>query len=298
VAPFNSSSTQARKDPAPKPSEKPSASRTASPLFQKDTFEPSAPVNRAARYDIHQNLGPGRSSGPSALALPDPGVDLRNVVAPQQFEKGGWQQSTLPVPQVQSDTCGAAAVAMLGGSKVPSKLADRSQYMEELAQRFSDGKSGTTPQEIAQMLAHEGLKVTQGVSRFKQGALDAALQRGDKALALVDSNKILPGGGNGEPGAPHWVVIDGMDDQGNYLVRNPATGRSDYVPASTLREAIDTCQEEHKGGGMLLVKNTPKADEAALAEHNLRQARALGKTPGIGSPSSSSTSTSEPHNQK
>jgi hypothetical protein len=286
---YSRPSVQPQRDSGSKPSASPSATSTATPAPRhEDSFGSNSSTVRQANYDRYFNPQQGMPDLPI-------GQDLRNTVAPQQFERGGWNQSTPVVEQQTSDTCGAAVVAMLGGSKTPESLQDPAQYMKDLAKVGSDGKTGTTPQEMASMLAHEGIGVTQGVKNFDQRLLDSTLEKGNKAVALVDSNEILPNGGGKGPSAPHWVVIDGKDDQGNYLVRDPATGRSDYLPASQLKDAVDTSWKKHGGGGMLAVKNSPDVSEELLQARNSNRAAALGKKGGIGS--ASKTTSTEANNR-
>ncbi|HEX8700251.1 MAG TPA: papain-like cysteine protease family protein [Myxococcaceae bacterium] len=274
---FSSSSEQPRRDSAPKQEAKRSTP-SANPPFQKDEFEPAKKMNSQYKYKNYSK--PGEPS----TVFRAPTLDLRNVASPAQFSKGGWVQTTPILQQSKPKMCGAAVAAMLGGSKQPEKMRDPRKYMSELVARTTDGYKGTTPQEMAKMLAYGGVEVTRSVKQFDSALAKSTLMNGDKLVALVDSGALDPKGNAGQPGAAHWVVIDGIDKHGNFLVRNPATGQSEYLPPSQLEKAVADSWDEHGGGGMMTVRNAPKASESGLEEENLKHAATLGKRPGGGSP--------------
>jgi len=186
---------------------------------------------------------------------------------------------------VRQDTatdCGAAAVATLVRGAGKEKRKTDGQVMDALDKKFGGGKAGTTPDQIKDMLAHEGFEVERGASNFDQVALDAALARGDKALALVDSKKVRPGDSQAQ-GAPHWVVVSGSDGKGNYHVQDPADGSSYDVGLNDLANAVNSGWNSYGGGGMLMVHDGGHASAGAIEQESAKHAGALGDTGGIGS---------------
>jgi predicted double-glycine peptidase len=205
----------------------------------------------------------------------------RNTVSNEQ--KGKWATSTPVLQQTEDANCGAAAAAMLVRAKAGKADKSDSQLMGELENQFAS-KEGTTPQQLSKMLAHEGIEVKKGDAGLDKGALDEALHTGNKALAMVDSNQLSSRGSAKEPGKSHWVVIDGMDDKGRYMVKDPGNGSSYFVKPEELNKAISTGREKHQSGGMMIVENTKsQAPEPVLAEESAKKAEALGNGQGGGS---------------
>ncbi|WP_309889155.1 cysteine peptidase family C39 domain-containing protein [Archangium sp.] len=209
--------------------------------------------------------------------------EQRNLLSQHNRQQGGWK-SIAPVLQQTSETdCGAAAAAMLLRAKGSKEGVSDAQLVKDLGSVYST-KEGTTPKQLSKMLAHEGIQVKQGTSQLDKGALDGTLTSGGKAVAMVDSNKIAPGGEAKPAGKAHWVVIDGMDDKGQYMVKDPSNASSYFVKPETLAKAVDSTRATNQAGGMLLVENarTP-VPAAALVEEGTKKAEALGDKPGTGS---------------
>jgi hypothetical protein len=208
--------------------------------------------------------------------------EQRNRLSQHNRQQGGWK-SIAPVLQQTSETdCGAAAAAMLLRAKGGKEGVSDKQLIKDLGSVYST-QEGTTPKQLSKMLAHEGIQVKQGTSQLDKGALDGTLASGGKAVAMVDSNKIVPGGEAKPAGKAHWVVIDGMDDKGQYMVKDPSNASSYFVKPETLAKAVDSTRETNQAGGMLLVENarTP-APAAALVAEATKKAEALGDKPGTG----------------
>ncbi|MDY7227375.1 papain-like cysteine protease family protein [Hyalangium rubrum] len=274
----SSSPAQSQQTSAPKQeAQRSSTSRT--PPFQRDTFESKQEtILYQTKYITLSKVG-------ESPKVPDGTLDLKNRAGPKQLAEGGWEQTTPLLKQAQADTCGAAVAAMLGGSKNHKKLQRPEQYMLRLANRTSDGNQGTTPQELAKMLASQGVEVTGSTQGFNPAlARSTLLEKGGKVVALVDSKTLAPKGSEGVKGAAHWVVIDGIDQDGNFLVKDPASGQSEYLPPGRLVQAAKACWAEHGGGGMMTLKNSPQASQGALEQTNAQYAETLGKSPGGGSP--------------
>jgi hypothetical protein len=185
--------------------------------------------------------------------------------------------------QTSDDNCGAAAALMAAGARGKVAGVSDAQRMQELESKFTDGK-GTSAQQMAHMLAHEGMAVSQAAFKFDQHTVDETLSKGGKVLAMVDSNQIKPGSDPQKTGGAHWVVIDGKDDQGRYTVKDPATGSSYGVDFNHLSNAVDQGWWKHNGGGMLLVEDAKgAASSAALAQANADKTVPLSNKGGGGS---------------
>lgn len=208
--------------------------------------------------------------------------ESRNVVAGDQFEKGKWTSATPVLKQTEDANCGAAAVTMLTKAKGGKEAVSDEQLMGELGSRFAT-KEGTTPKQMANMLANEGIAVKRGTTGLDKGALEGTLKSGGKAVAMVDSSEITARGEQA-PGKAHWVVIDGMDDKGRFMVKDPGSASSYFVKGEDLNKAIDSGRNKHQVGGVLLVENaqTP-APAPVLAQEAEKNAEALGNAPGGGS---------------
>src|SRR3954468_6408530 len=111
-------------------------------------------------------LAPQAPAAPPAPAAPaQPAVnrpaDTFSATPATDYSAIGGTNPQAAVRQDNSVDCGEAAVAtivkQLGGKDAG---ADPSQLMKDLRQRFSGANPGTTPDEMVQMLAHEGFSAT------------------------------------------------------------------------------------------------------------------------------------------
>lgn len=183
------------------------------------------------------------------------------------------------VQQTTDSNCGPAVAVMLAGSKGTGDA----QRMAELESKFTDG-GGTNAQQLAKMLAHEGVSVKQAGFKYDQFTLDDTLAKGGKIAAMVDSSRITSRGDTQETGSPHWVMIDGKDDQGRYLVKDPSNGSSYPVEFNDLFSSVDSAWFKHQGGGMLLIDGASNGkSEAALSQENAQKVVPLADTDGGGS---------------
>ncbi|ATB31915.1 hypothetical protein MEBOL_005387 [Melittangium boletus DSM 14713] len=251
----------------------PAAVDTAAPALPTAPAAPALPVDsfEVAEVGAEQWSEKYAAGGVS-------GTD--NVFAQEQLEKGGWANDTVPTRQNNDIDCGAAVATMLSGAKNPMGAEGQRQLMDQLQSQFGSAE-GTTPEQMTQMLAHVGVEVRRGDATLDQNALAGTLSMGGKTAAMVDSNIIRPGGGN-EPGSAHWVVVDGMNSEGDYQVRDPSDGSTYYVKPEQLASAMDTARSQHNGGGMLFVENA-RAGEQDLLNAGSGKSEALGKGPGTGS---------------
>jgi hypothetical protein len=268
---------------------RPSTPAKAAPLPQpiEDAFEEvsKALTEFAQKFSAEVGATPAAQQAvlKSFKSVVNAANEQRNLLAQDNLQKGGWK-SIAPVIQQTSDTdCGPAAAAMLARAKGGKEGVSDKQLVNELGARHAS-KEGTTPKQLSKMLADEGIKVKQGTSQLDKGALDGTLTSGGKAVAMVDSNKIVPGGEAKPTGKAHWVVIDGMDDKGQYMVKDPSNASSYFVKADTLANAVSSSREANQAGGMLLVENErAEVPKEALASEGEKKAEALGDKPGTGS---------------
>jgi len=196
---------------------------------------------------------------------------------------------TNPNAVVKQDTyedCGEAAVAtvvkQLGGARAGD---DPKALMKDLKQRFAGDHEGTTPDELIQMLAHEGFSATKSSTNFDQGAADAALANGGRVMVLADSKQLRPEGANSQAtGAAHWVVIDGKDAGGKYTVSDPLDGSKYTTDLEHVAKAMNASWLAHFGGGMLVAqKAAPGQSEQELVDAASGRSSVMGERPGIGS---------------
>lgn len=262
---------------------------TVSPPGSTDSFEPLSKAQEkwAAKFaEVVATIAPELEQlAPTEFkTLKDVANSVneqRNTVAGEQ--QGKWATSTPVLQQTEEANCGAAAAAMLVRAKEGKADKSDTELMGELKNQFAS-QEGTTPKQLTKMLAHEGIEVKRGADKLDKGALDEALHTGNKAVAMVDSNQIAARGAAQEPGKAHWVVIDGMDDKGRYMVKDPGNGSSYFVKPEELNKAISTGREKHQAGGMLIVENTKsQAPEPVLAAEGEKKAEVLGQGPGGGS---------------
>src|SRR5262245_53781847 len=112
---------------------------------------------------------PTAPPAPAAPAQPAAGkpADTFSATPATDYSAIGGPNAQAVVKQDTSVDCGEAAVAtivkQLGGKDAG---ADPSQLMADLRQRFSGANPGTTPDEMVQMLAHEGFSATKNSTNF------------------------------------------------------------------------------------------------------------------------------------
>jgi len=236
------------------------------PKIAQPPKEPAAPAGQ-------KSPAPKAEAPSPADAMAGPAKDQFDKASPQSVKQqelatklGGNSQGV--IKQTSDDNCGAAAALMAAGVKAGGSA---DQKMAELESKFTDGK-GTSAQQMSQMLAHEGVAVNQAHYKYDQATVDQTLNNGGKLLALVDSNQVNPGANKQEAGGSHWVLIDGKDSQGNYNVKDPATGTAYDIDFSKLSNAVDQNWLQNNTGGMLLVGDAGAGAGAGLAASNAANA--------------------------
>ncbi|WP_224242419.1 C39 family peptidase [Hyalangium gracile] len=229
--------------------------------------------------------GAANLAGTPAVAAPELAPASVGGVQGSASAPVDWMDESKPVIQQTKDTdCGAAATAILAESMGTAKEPSKAQLMDALDSRFATDGAGATPRQLTDMLANQGLSVAKGTPFVDAGALEEAMAKGQKVVAMVDSDKILPGEASGEAGRSHWVVIDGKDAQGNFKVKDPGTGSSYSVKLEELIDAVNANRAKTEAGGMLVVEKAQQGEyEGVTAERNAQQGVALGNKPGGGS---------------
>ncbi|MHA7628839.1 cysteine peptidase family C39 domain-containing protein [Corallococcus sp. M7] len=224
----------------------------------------------------------------SGASAQDLGVNGTLANAPQAPEIGGWDAAAATDPgvvkQANANDCGAAVAVMLGKELGTSKTqpASDKEKMAALESRFTQGQ-GTSPHELSNMLANQGTKVTHTSSKLDTKALDDALARGAKGAVMVDSSLVDPTTKPGETGRAHWVSVEGKDDQGRYLLKDPSTGSKIPVDAQRLADSVEISWNRHQGGGQMIVESAQGMSEAQAAQEGGLKAVTLGNTDGGGS---------------
>ncbi|WP_426756210.1 hypothetical protein [Myxococcus sp. Y35] len=238
-------------------------------------------IARPSESRPQQGVQPA-ASRPAEQQAPAPQKALTEFLS--RYFTDGFEGAKSPdvVKQTKDANCGAAVATMLSGT-TGKDAASAAQKMDALESLFTDG-GGTTPEELAKMLAHEGMEVKKGTSNFDMPSVDEALGRGQQVAVQLDTNRLATGVDTKIAGGSHWVVVDGKDDQGNYLVKDPNTGSRYAVSGQQIADAVGSAWELHQGGGMLVVGTPGSAmDESTLVEKSALHTGVLGDTDGGGS---------------
>ncbi|QDE87555.1 hypothetical protein BHS06_00565 [Myxococcus xanthus] len=237
-------------------------------------------IARPSETRTQQSVPPA-ASGPAQTQVPQQ-PSVPDVVAQyftDRFEAAGASEV---IKQTKDSNCGAAVATLL--SRTAGKdSASAAQKMDTLESRFTDG-GGTTPEELAKMLAHEGLEVKKGTSNFDMPSVNEALARGQQVVVQLDTNRLATGVDSKIAGDSHWVVVDGMDDKGDYQVKDTNTGTKYSVSGQQIADSVGSAWELHQGGGMLVVGDPQSSmDEGTLVEKSSLHTSVLGNTDGGGS---------------
>lgn len=178
-----------------------------------------------ARVGTREKAGtPKRPDGFEAQAAgaSTPGTGL----AGGGTQRAGWRQEAPLIQQAKgSDDCGAACMAMLLRATGKGEGKADAQLVKELDD--SVGGKGVTPYKLGEALAKNGLLVTDAQRSYSPSKLKEMLASGHKFIAKVDTGR-LEAADEGplgklfrDKGASHYVVVDGMDDKGRLLVKDP-----------------------------------------------------------------------------
>jgi hypothetical protein len=307
----------AKESPRPAPmngAPKPQPSK----LFQADTFvSAAAKPSSAPLLQVPPLPSPvpaqAQPSAPAPVPAPAPkNTPPTNVAADDQAALGWGDEDTSVVQQSSPTGCGTANLAQIcnaahGSLLTPEQAQKQVEYnaaqinnSPALKDRVQINlKDGTTPDEMAALLGIQGQKVVRGFDTFSADYMNGALEQGQFGLTLLDSNALRnamlpPEKRTNEPGALHWVTVDGIDDRGTredysddlYRVKDPIHGEY-WVSEGVLKAAVAQARAQTGSGGVLIVENEPdaltQAALEALALQNLNHTAAVGKGNGIGS---------------
>jgi hypothetical protein len=213
-----------------------------------------------------------------------------------------WKKTAPLMQQTTLDNCGPAAVAMLArsaGSYGEQHLGD-----EELIRRIGSGylnragPGGVQVNDMGFMMNNAGL-VIDSASAPKgaevEGYVKDRLLSGQKMLALLDGHMLQ--GTQGAGASPHWVVIDGVDSNGQFVVKDPALGKALSVNGATLRASLESGERATGASGLLAVE--PKTQFGADRNHGLLNGAAgMGSRPmnngkGVGTRTASASGSRE-----
>lgn len=154
----------------------------------------------------------------------------------------------------------AATVARALGTRQDQSDAD---LINDLSRDRTSSK-GTTAADMTSMLKEVGAKVDGKVitGRYTDNRLDSLLAKGDKVVAQVGVRNESTGKYD-----PHYVLIDGKDKKGNYVIKDPMKGTYSAT-AQQLRTAVNHAP----GAGGVLIPIKP-ADEgvAKAAEKSAKE---------------------------
>ncbi len=284
--------------PQSKPKAEPLAKASPPPAPLKAAPQPQAQLRSLHQADTFVSAPP-KSRAPT------------NVAADDQAALG-WSGAASLVKQDSPTGCGTANLAQIcsaacgGPAPAPQQ---HQQHVESNAAEINNSAAlkdrvrinlgdGATPAEMAALLGKQGQKVVRSFDTFEADYMYGAIQQGQFGLTLLDSNVLRnamlpPEKRTNEPGAPHWVTVDGIDDKGTsdfsddlYRVKDPIHGVY-WVPEGVLKAAVAQLRANTGSGGVLIIENErdAKTKEAReeLALQNLTYTAVVGNGNGIGS---------------
>lgn len=151
--------------------------------------------------------------------------------------------------------CGGAVAAMIArGMGNLDHLSD-AELITQLGAGLTN-ENGTSLRNMGKMLERAGAKLGGNVlaGGYEDSMVKKHLEQGDKLIARVGLTDKQTGKTDG-----HYVLIDGMDDKGNYIVKDPLKEQAFTVTPDELRAAMDKAPGV---GGALIPVDGPKPGEA------------------------------------
>ncbi|QRN95037.1 hypothetical protein JRI60_39030 [Archangium violaceum] len=157
----------------------------------------------------------------------------------------------------------AATVARSLGTKQGQTDAD---LINDLSRDRTTSK-GTSTKGMVSMLQEVGAKVDGKVitGRYSDNRLDSLLAKGDKVVAQVGVKNESTGRYD-----PHYVIVDGKDKKGNYVIKDPMKGTYS-MSGDALRKAVN----HMPGAGGVLIPIKP-AEPRAVAPQEAASPGGLG----------------------
>jgi len=174
--------------------------------------------------------------------------------------------------------CGPATAATLARMMGTREGQSNASLVTELAAKHGTDAQGTKPGSMMGMIQDVGGKVdgNQLVGDYKDSQLDHMLAKGDKAVMEVGLQNADGKTGEGT----HWIMVNGKDKDGNYLVKDPLKGDYKATPQQ-LRDAFHRAGTV--GGTLIAVSpaNSPGKPQSLAAQgvNTASYAPASDKTP-------------------
>lgn len=154
-----------------------------------------------------------------------------------------------------SKDCAPAVVAMLARAMGGGGNLSDAALIKQLGQGLV-GADGTKPEDMPQMLERAGLPISGQALAGRYDDQDVArhLQEGHTLIAQVEAR-------DGGATSSHYVAVQGMTPQGNYIVSDPLAEKPYELTPEQLRTQIRRAPPD---GGMLIPVGTPPEGRAAV----------------------------------
>ncbi|MBN1203619.1 MAG: hypothetical protein JXB05_01675 [Myxococcaceae bacterium] len=161
--------------------------------------------------------------------------------------------------------CAPAVVAMLARAKGDKSNMTDAELITDLGAGIVT-KDGTTPEGVARMLGRADVDIVGNAlaGQYDEAAVKEHLQDGNKLIAQIG----LPGE-NGAPDSSHYVLVQGMNRDGNYVISDPLASGPRVVTPEQLREAVTRAPPD--GGLLLPVEGNGGSKETAAPEEAVTQ---------------------------
>jgi hypothetical protein len=155
-----------------------------------------------------------------------------------------------------SKDCAPAVVAMLARAMGGGGNLSDAALIKQLGQGLV-GADGTKPEDMPQMLERAGLPISGQALAGRYDDKDVArhLSQGHTLIAQVEARD-----GRGTTSS-HYVSVQGMTPQGNYIVSDPLAGQPYELSPEQLRTQVRRAPPD---GGMLIPVGTPSGGRAAV----------------------------------
>jgi hypothetical protein len=155
-----------------------------------------------------------------------------------------------------SKDCAPAVVAMLARAMGGGGNLSDAALIKQLGQGLV-GPDGTKPEDMPQMLERAGLPIAGQALAGRYDDKDVAqhLSQGHTLIAQVEARDARG------TTSSHYVTVQGMTPQGNYIVSDPLAGQPYELSPQQLRSQIRGAPPD---GGMLIPVGTPPGGRAAV----------------------------------
>lgn len=233
----------------------------AAPKVPRSTPEPSKGSPQKPQSPTEPSKGGPK--GPHSAAEPHRGGKHGEGVGPK-----GWK-SMHHINQLRPEgadkdyangayNCAPAVVAMLARGHGKMDDLNDAQLVQQLGQGIVT-REGTTPEGVAQMMARADVPLAGDAlgAGYTEKDVQDHLSQGHKLIAQVRSSNP-----QGEADSAHYVVVEGMTRDGNYVISDPLADKPYLVTPEQLKEAVLKAPPD---GGMLIPVASPEEAQAAAA---------------------------------